>query len=92
MAIEKSNPTAKLDAGIVLQNILLSAHALGLGTCPLGSLIATLNLAENQDILKLLNIPEGYEVGINIALGYPDESPKATISYSDRVKYIRWFC
>ena len=89
MAIDKSNPTAKLDAGISLQNILLSAHALNLGTCPLGSLVTALNLPENQDILKLLNIPEGYEVGINIALGYPAENPKAPIRYSEKVKIIK---
>jgi len=89
MAGEKGSPNTKLDAGLALQNILLSSNALGLGTCPLGTLVPVLNLPENADILKLLNLPENHEVTINIALGYPDESPTAPIRYSDKVKIIR---
>lgn len=89
IASEKGSPYAKLDAGLALQNILLSAHGLGLGTCPLGTLVPILNRPENADILKLLNIPEDYEVTINIALGYPAENPEAPIRYSDKVKIIR---
>lgn len=89
IASDKSNSYSKLDAGLALQNIVLSANALGLGTCPLGTLVPILNLPENEDLLRLLNIPEGYEVTINIALGYPAESPKAPIRYSDKVKIIR---
>lgn len=89
IASDKANGYAKIDVGLAMQNILLSADALGLGTCPLGTLVPILNLPENEDILKLLNIPEGYEVTINIALGYPAESPTAPIRYSDKVKIIR---
>ncbi|MCL7986716.1 nitroreductase [Sphingobacterium sp. lm-10] len=89
IASEKANAYSKLDAGLALQNILLSAHALGLGTCPLGTLVPLLNAPENADILKLLNIPEDYEVSINIALGHPAESPEAPIRYSNKVKVIR---
>lgn len=89
IASEKTSPYAKLDAGLALQNILLSANGLGLGTCPLGTLVPILNLPENADLLKLLNIPEGYEVTINISLGYPAESPEAPFRHSDRVKIIK---
>lgn len=89
IAADKANPNAKLDVGIQLQNILLSAHAMGLGTCPLGTLVPVLNLPENADILKLLNIPEGYDVAINVSLGYAAESPKAPVRYSQKVKIIK---
>ncbi|WP_281232805.1 nitroreductase family protein [Flavobacterium gelatinilyticum] len=89
MAGEKGSNYTKLDAGLALQNILLSANALDLGTCPIGSLVPVLNLPENEDILKLLNIPEGYEVTINVALGHPAENPEAPIRYSDKVKIIK---
>lgn len=89
IATEKAAAHARLDAGIALQNILLSSHALGLGTCPLGSIVPILNLPENADLLKLMNIPEDYEVSINIALGYPAENPTAPIRYSDKVKIIK---
>ncbi len=89
IASDKSNVNAKLDVGLAMQNILLSADALGLGTCPLGTLVPILNLPENEDILRLLNIPDGYEVAINISLGYPAESPTAPIRYADKVKIIK---
>lgn len=89
IASDKSSAYAKLDVGLAMQNILLSADALGLGTCPLGTLVPILNLPENEDILRLLNIPDGYEVTINISLGYPAESPTAPIRYADKVKIIK---
>lgn len=89
IASDRENLYAKLDVGIALQNILLSSNALGLGTCPLGTLVPILNRPENADLLKLLNIPENYEVTINVSLGYAAESPTAPVRYSDKVKIIR---
>ncbi len=89
IAGESKNIKARVDVGIMLQTILLSAHGLGLGTCPIGMLIPPIINPENQDIVTLLNIPEDYEVMGVIALGYLDESPEAPIRYSDKVKYIR---
>ncbi len=89
IARDKSSGISYLDCGILLQNILLSAHAIGLGTCPLGTLVSVLNLPENQDILRAINIPEDYEVAINVALGYPDEQPAAPQRYPEKVKIIQ---
>jgi len=88
IARDKSNNISFMDCGILLENILLSAHGLGLGTCPLGTLVPVLNKPENADLLELMNIPEGYEVAINVSLGYPDEKPAVKKKYSDRVKII----
>ncbi|SFU43187.1 Nitroreductase [Pustulibacterium marinum] len=88
IARDKSSNISYLDCGIILQNILLSAHAIDLGTCPLGTLVPILNLEENKDIIELLNIPEGYEVAINVALGYPDEQPVAPKRYAEKIKII----
>lgn len=89
IAGDKNSNMAKMDIGIAMQNILLSAHSLGLGTCPLGTLAGFLNRPENEDILKLLNIPDDYETSICISLGYPDESPEAPIRYPEKVKIIK---
>ncbi len=89
IARDKSSEISYLDCGILLQNILLSAHALGLGTCPLGTLASVLNLPANQDILRAIHIPENYEVAINVALGYPDEIPVAPQRYPEKVKIIQ---
>lgn len=56
-----------VDIGIVLGYITLIACDMGLGTCPIG-----LITAYEEDIKELLNIPEGKDVVIGIALGKPD--------------------
>jgi len=89
IATEKGSAHGKLDAGLALENILLSAHALGLGTCPLGTLVPILNRPEHADLLRLMNIPDDYEVTINVALGYPAESPDTPLRHTDRVKIIK---
>ncbi len=88
IARDVKNSYSMMDCGILLQNILLSAHGLGLGTCPIGSLVPVLNLPENRDILELLNIPNGYDVAINVSLGYADEQPVVKKRYGERVKVI----
>ncbi|MXN90474.1 nitroreductase [Flavobacterium sp. Sd200] len=88
IARDKSSDISYLDSGIILQNILLSSHAIGLGTCPLGTLVSILNNPDNKDILELLNIPDGYEVAINISLGYPAEAPVAPKRFAQKVKII----
>lgn len=53
-----------VDVAISMQNMVLEATELGLGTCWVGSF--------DQNTLKsLLNIPEKYKVVALLALGYP---------------------
>lgn len=78
-----------LDCGLLVQNIMLAAHAHNLGTCPLGGIVPFLNHDSNADLITLFHIPSDYEIAITLALGYPDENPEAPIRYSDKVKYIR---
>lgn len=88
IARDKNNKSSYLDCGIILQNILLSAHAIDLGTCPLGTLVPVLNSNENKDILELLNIPDDYEVAINVSLGHPAENPAPPMRIAQKVKII----
>jgi nitroreductase len=77
-----------VDIGIVLAYFLLAAHALGLGTCPIG-----LINAYADEIKDLLNIPENKMLLVGAALGYPDwESPINRFkSYrEDLDKLVRW--
>ncbi|HSH13909.1 MAG TPA: nitroreductase family protein [Desulfurivibrionaceae bacterium] len=60
------------DALLATQNILLTAHALGLGSCLIGFAVAAL---EREPTLKDgLQIPPGEKVHAVIALGWPAES------------------
>ncbi|MGB9727828.1 MAG: nitroreductase family protein [Nitrososphaeria archaeon] len=53
-----------VDVAISMQNMVLEATELGLGTCWVGSF-------DQDTVKKLLNIPEKYKVVALLALGYP---------------------
>ena len=57
------------DAGLFMQNLMLSAHAHGLGTCAQGA------VAIWQDaVAKEFEIPKGYKLLCGIAVGYPSDA------------------
>ena len=58
------------DAGLFAENLMLSAHAKGLGTCAQGAVAIW-----PKAVRKEFNIPKGYKLVYGIAIGYPDESP-----------------
>ena len=80
----------ELDAGLLTENILLSAQSLGLGTCCLGGPVRFLKSeSEAKFFLESLDIPEDYELNLIIAIGYPDEQPEAKPRDEGKVKYIK---
>jgi len=52
------------DLGCALQNILLCAHALGLGACAIGGF-------DGRQVKELLELPEESELCLLVTLGYP---------------------
>ena len=56
------------DANLAAQNIMLGAHALGLGSCFIG--FVTRAMSRDQRIHKALGIPPGEHIYAAIALGY----------------------
>jgi len=89
ICLDDSFPKARMvDIGIALGYLVLIAHEFGLGTCPIG-----LILAYEDEIKELLNIPENKNVVIGVALGYPDwnipinrfKSPRDNLE-----KFVRW--
>lgn len=54
--------------GACIQNMLLAAHNLGLGTCWLGEI-----LNKKQAVAKYLNLEADLELMAVVALGFPDE-------------------
>lgn len=59
------------DAIMATQNILLAAHAMGLGTCLIG--FAVLALTRDKSIGKALGLARGEKIYSVIAIGWPDE-------------------
>jgi len=58
------------DVALAMQNLVLAAHALGLGTVYLGMFDAV-------KAAQVLKVPDGFAVVTMTPLGYPDEEVKA---------------
>ncbi len=58
------------DTALAMQNLVLAAHALGLGTVHVG-------LFDAKKVAEILDVPEGSCVVSITPLGYPDEQPSA---------------
>ena len=79
-----------LDAGLMGQNMMLAAQALGLGTCIQTGPIRFLTTDEKAKAFRdSLDIPEGYRLLYVISIGYPDEQPDAKPRDASKVKYIK---
>lgn len=59
------------DAHMAAQNLLLAAHAMGLGTCLVGLALAAFR--NEPSVATALDLPPGEVVHSVIAVGYPDE-------------------
>ncbi len=57
------------DAGLAMQNLVLAAHALGLGTVYIGGF-------NSNDVAEAVKLPRGMEVVAMTPLGYPAEGGK----------------
>ena len=58
------------DAGVAMQNLVLAAHALGLGTVYVGGFNST-------DVAETIKLPRGMEVVAMTPLGYPADGGKS---------------
>ena len=89
LAVDQVFSSARLtDMGILVGYLVLAAHALGLGTCPIGLITAF-----DDDIKEELNIPDEKEVVIGIALGYRDPDAAVNRARSERVPLgdvVKW--
>ena len=80
----------ELDAGLLGENMMLAAQAMGLGTCCLGGPVRWLNSnAKAKFFLDRLDIPADYRLNYILAIGYPDECPDAKPRDEAKVKYIK---
>lgn len=56
------------DVALAMQNLMLAAHGLGLGTVNVGAF-------DSIKVAEILGVPEGFIVVSMTPLGYPDERP-----------------
>lgn len=70
---------AENDAGAAIENFIISTWSYGIGTCWIASV-------DREKLRQLFRIPNLYNIGSVIAIGYPDESPVVEICSGD-VRY-----
>ena len=69
---DKSVPTYIYDGSLVMENMMLAAHSLGLGSCWIHRAKEEFETEEGKEILKSLGITGDYEGIGHCILGYPD--------------------
>jgi nitroreductase len=60
---------AVVDATIAMENMVIAAWALGVGSCWIGA-------CNEEKVKNLMKIPDGWKVVALVTLGYPAEQPK----------------
>ena len=68
--LRSSRKWAVVDTTIAMQNMVIAAWALGIGSCWVGDF-------DEEQVRELLGIPDGWKVVALITFGYPAERPKA---------------
>lgn len=66
---KKDEQRGVLDVCFAAQNMLLAAHALGIGSCPIVSF-------NGEAIRKILDAPDNWMPVLVVSLGYTDKSPE----------------
>ncbi len=69
-------------AAAAIENMLLTAHSIGLGACWVGAF-------DEEEIRRILNLPEHVNVNAVITIGYPDEKPEPPVK--QRIEHIMYF-
>ncbi len=66
------SPAYAVDLAIAMEHIALQAVEEGLGTCWIGAF-------DQEEVKKILNIPEECKVVVMMPIGYPADKPRAKI-------------
>jgi len=73
--VPEDAPNGVQDASLVLENMMLAAHAQGLGSCWIHREREMFATEEGKELMRQWGLPEGL-VGIGaLSLGYPDGEP-----------------
>ena len=85
---DKSAHTYLYDGSLVMENLQLAAHALGLGACWIHRAKETFEQPEGKALLAKLGIEGDYEGIGNCIVGYPDIDPEKKPRKENRVYWV----
>ena len=82
--------SAPVDCAAAVENMLIAAESLSVGSCWIGLITYLLNSEKGEDFIKELQIPKGYKQIHAVALGYKkSRSATAPERKENTVNYIR---
>ena len=86
---DRSNPNHVYDGSLVMGNLMLAAHALGIGSCWINRARQVFDMPEGKEILASLGIEGDYEGIGHCILGYVDgEMPEAGSRKENYVYFV----
>ena len=85
---DKSVPTYLYDGSLVMENLLLAAHALGLGACWIHRAKETFEMPEGKALLEKIGLKGDYEGIGNCILGYANVEPEKKPRKANRTYWI----
>lgn len=86
---EGLSPWSLFDLGLFSQTLMLAAHSVGLGTCPMAMAAAYPDL-----VREALGTPPDKKLALGIPIGYPDETAPINKHRSTRValeEAVKWY-
>ena len=86
---QKDVPTRAYDGSLVMGNLMLAAHAMGLGSCWVNRAYEEFETEEGKQILRDLGIEGEYEGVGHVTLGYADGPIREAAPRRDCVVYVK---
>lgn len=71
VSVPPENAYGLEDAACAIMNLMTAAHSMGISTCYIGSATGT----KKPEIMRKLQIPEGYVPAASVIIGYAKEAP-----------------
>jgi len=85
----KSNQAAPVDCAAAVENMLIAAESMDIGSCWIGLIAFLLNSEQGEKFIKELGIPEGFKQFHAVAIGYKkNKSANALPRKENTVNYI----
>ena len=85
---DKNIRTRVYDGSVVMENMLLAAHSLGLGACWIHRAKETFEMEEGKALLKSLGIEGEYEGIGNCVVGYAKTTPQPKPRKANWIYYV----
>ncbi|TAJ44229.1 nitroreductase family protein [Methanofollis fontis] len=83
---DERNRFSTYDCTLCAGNMMLAAHAIGIGSCWIGAIEP---VTGSPDLMQELKIPEGYRIVAPVVFGYPKEEPEKPPRRAPEIVWVR---